>query len=206
MCFRSNFTKALNKSPDILVPKVEDTDVLAAQIDLLEQKYKNLKDLGRRILSNLQSGTTVQQEFYQEYEAIIAYEDWLLETKMKFQRRGNVLEKPKQEAIAGKLLNGGIEELSSGLVCVGTKLGWTLMEKTREMENHDSTNTVLSYRVNDEISEHEKELLPKGHHWKNLTCDDSNVAVRDIRNKVETDEPISRYGRRLKRVDSYCEH
>ncbi|GBM21321.1 hypothetical protein AVEN_149896-1 [Araneus ventricosus] len=53
--------------------------------------------------------------------------------------------------VAGKLLTGGIEELSSGLVCVGTKLGWTLMGKTNLIEKRDSTNTVLSCHVNDAI-------------------------------------------------------
>ncbi|XP_042909950.2 uncharacterized protein [Parasteatoda tepidariorum] len=51
--------------------------------------------------------------------------------------------------IAGKLLSGSIEELSSGLVCVGTKLGWTLMGKNNKAEEQDSTNTVLSCHVND---------------------------------------------------------
>ncbi|GBN14651.1 hypothetical protein AVEN_212300-1 [Araneus ventricosus] len=95
---RSNFTRALNKVSDILDKKIEDTDVLAAQIVLLEQKFKELNDLDTKILAILQNDTTCTQEnFDLEYEAITAYEDRFLETETKLQRRLNTLEKPKQE-------------------------------------------------------------------------------------------------------------
>ncbi|GBM79725.1 hypothetical protein AVEN_27371-1 [Araneus ventricosus] len=95
---RSNFARALNKASEILDKKIEDTDVLAAQIVLLQQKFKELNDLDTKILAILQNDTTCTQEnFDLEYEAITAYEDRLLETKTKLQRRLNTLEKPKQE-------------------------------------------------------------------------------------------------------------
>ncbi|GFU23704.1 uncharacterized protein NPIL_322431 [Nephila pilipes] len=72
---RSNFTRALNKASEFLETKLKDTDVLPAQIVLLEQKHKNLKDLDSKMLSNLQRDATgTQKSFDEEYEAITAYE------------------------------------------------------------------------------------------------------------------------------------
>ncbi|GFT13203.1 uncharacterized protein NPIL_201291 [Nephila pilipes] len=94
---RSNFTRILNTASEILETKVEDIGILAAQIVLLEQKYKDLKDLYTQILSSLQRANynLLDREFDQEYEAITAYKDRILETKTKSNRLLNVLGKPK---------------------------------------------------------------------------------------------------------------
>jgi hypothetical protein len=45
--------------------------------------------------------------------------------------------------IAGKLLTGGLKVLDCGLVCVQTKLGWTLMGKQKDTLRRRSSTAVL---------------------------------------------------------------
>lgn len=56
--------------------------------------------------------------------------------------------------VCGKLFTGNIRNLTSGLVAIETRLGWTLMGKTNEARRSDSTKVVLSLHVaNAEVSE-----------------------------------------------------
>nr|XP_042907174.1 uncharacterized protein LOC122271118 [Parasteatoda tepidariorum] len=95
---RSNFSKALNKALDLLKENENDPDILATQIVLLEQKYKELKELDFKLLSILSDDQTCSQDnFDLEYDAITVYEDRFLETSTKLKRRLNIIEKPKIE-------------------------------------------------------------------------------------------------------------
>ncbi|XP_042906732.2 uncharacterized protein [Parasteatoda tepidariorum] len=49
--------------------------------------------------------------------------------------------------VCGKLFTGIIKSVSENLIAFETRLGWTLMGKTRDPENSNSTNTVLSLHV-----------------------------------------------------------
>ena len=55
--------------------------------------------------------------------------------------------------IAGKLYTGKIEQLDGDLICMETRLGWTIMGKTNRHESPDSTSTVMLLHVNAKITD-----------------------------------------------------
>ncbi|GFS68264.1 integrase catalytic domain-containing protein [Nephila pilipes] len=98
---RTDFTKSLNKALEILETSEKDIGIIETQIVLLEQKYKELKKLDRKILTILQEDKTCTQKCFDlKYEAIIVYNDTFLETSTKLKRRLSVLEKPKLDESA----------------------------------------------------------------------------------------------------------
>ncbi|GFU39188.1 integrase catalytic domain-containing protein [Nephila pilipes] len=49
--------------------------------------------------------------------------------------------------IPGKLFTGRCENRSSGLPCIETLLGWTIIGKTDKWDSKDRNNFILSLRV-----------------------------------------------------------
>ncbi|GBO35810.1 hypothetical protein AVEN_24542-1 [Araneus ventricosus] len=55
--------------------------------------------------------------------------------------------------VAGKLLTGGYKLLPSGLVTIETRLGWTVMGRTRREKGDENTDLIVTSMLTREISE-----------------------------------------------------
>ncbi|GFV15111.1 uncharacterized protein TNCV_1743251 [Trichonephila clavipes] len=91
--------------------------------------------------------------------ANVRYGPWMRELKQKkifitdFQNSLEPNEKLLGADIVSKLFMGKQEQLTSGLVAMGTKLGWTLMGKVPQLQHQNVNMTVVSV-LNRNSSEH----------------------------------------------------
>ncbi|GFQ65187.1 uncharacterized protein TNCT_513871 [Trichonephila clavata] len=82
--------------------------------------------------------------------ASVRYGPWMRELKRKkifvtdFQNNSGPIEILLGADVVGKLFTGKREELMSGLVAMGTKLGWTLIGKAPQLQHQNMNMTVVS--------------------------------------------------------------
>ncbi|GBN40887.1 hypothetical protein AVEN_240861-1, partial [Araneus ventricosus] len=158
--YRGCFTKFIEKLEVFLKTEVDDSDLYVCQIctstEICHHEVHRafLTDVSLTYNCNFE---VLGQEAISTTIPLVADGSWMKELSennihLSDQSHGPI-ELLIGADVAGKLLTGGYKLLPSGLVAIETRLGWTVMGRTRREKGDENTDLIVTSMLTREISE-----------------------------------------------------